>query len=53
MGMGDAIDETSTTILPTGGVAVVPANSRHYEGGQGQTLVALIADGPFQTTFVK
>ena len=34
------------------GIAVVPAGSRHYEGGQGETIVALLATGPFTTTFV-
>lgn len=52
MGMGDAIDETAVTLLGPGGVVVVPASSHHYEGGEGETVVALIADGPFTTTYV-
>lgn len=50
MGHGDIVDEAATAILRAGGVAVVPANARHYEGGQGETLVALLANGPFTTT---
>lgn len=52
MGMGDAIDEAAVTVLGPGGVVVVPALSHHYEGGKGETIVALIADGPFTTTYV-
>jgi hypothetical protein len=39
--------------LKAGGVAVMPANTHHYEGGRGETIVALIANGPFTTTMVK
>jgi mannose-6-phosphate isomerase-like protein (cupin superfamily) len=53
MGHGDAIDAAGVTALKAGGIAVVPANTRHYEGGRGETIVALIADGPFTTTMVK
>jgi len=53
MGMGETIDPASTHRLAAGGVAVVPAGSRHYEGGAGDTLVALFATGPFTTTFVE
>lgn len=53
MGHGDSIDAESTEALKAGGVAVVPANTHHYEGGRGETIVALIADGPFTTTMIK
>ena len=53
MGHGDAVDEASVSVLKTGGVAVMPANTHHYEGGRGETVVALIATGPFTTTMVK
>lgn len=52
MGHGDTVDVAQTTALRTGGVAVVPANVHHYEGGRGETVVALIANGPFTTTMV-
>lgn len=52
MGHGDAIDTASVTVVPTGGVAVVRADTHHYEGGRGETIVALIANGPFTTTMV-
>lgn len=52
MGHGDTIDAASVTVVPTGGVAVVRANTHHYEGGRGETIVALIANGPFTTTMV-
>jgi quercetin dioxygenase-like cupin family protein len=53
MGHGAKIDAGSTTALKAGGVAVMPANAQHYEGGRGETIVALIANGPFTTTMVK
>ena len=53
MGHGDAIDKSAVSVLKTGGVAVMPANTHHYEGGRGETIVALIANGPFTTTMVK
>ena len=53
MGHGDAVDASNATALKTGGVAVVPANTHHYEGGKGETIVALIATGPFTTTSVR
>lgn len=52
MGHGDAIDASGATVVPTGSVAVVRANTHHYEGGRGETIVALIANGPFTTTMV-
>ena len=53
MGHGDAIDKDHVSILKAGGVAVMPAKTHHYEGGRGETVVALIATGPFTTTMVK
>jgi hypothetical protein len=53
MGHGDAVEERATTPLKAGGVAVMPAGQHHYEGGRGETIVALIANGPFTTTMVK
>lgn len=53
MGHGDSIDAAKTEGLRTGGVAVMPANTHHYEGGKGETIVALIANGPFTTTMVS
>ena len=52
MGHGDAVDQSKTTPLAAGGVAVMPANTHHYEGGKGLTVVALTAKGPFTTTMV-
>jgi len=53
MGHGDVIDAGTTVALKAGGVAVMPAGQHHYEGGRGETIVALIANGPFTTTMVK
>src|SRR5688572_21870982 len=53
MGHGDVVEASQASALKTGGVAVVPANTPHYEGGKGETIVALIATGPFTTTMVS
>lgn len=53
MGHGDTIVPAQVRSLPAGGMAVMPANTNHYEGGRGLTIVALLANGPFTTTFVK
>lgn len=53
MGHGDEVEATKASILKAGGIAVMPANRHHYEGGKGETIVALIANGPFTTTMVK
>jgi len=53
MGHGDEVDASKVSVLEAGGVAVMPANTHHYEGGRGETIVALIANGPFTTTMVK
>jgi mannose-6-phosphate isomerase-like protein (cupin superfamily) len=52
MGHGEVLEPAKVQPLKVGGVAVVPANARHYEGGRGETIVALIANGPFTTTRV-
>ncbi len=53
MGHGDTIEAGATTELHAGGIGVMPAGTHHYEGGRGETIVALIANGPFTTTMVK
>lgn len=53
IGHGTNLDAASSTALRTGGVAVMPAGTPHYEGGKGETIVALIAQGPFTTTMAK
>jgi hypothetical protein len=53
MGTGDVVDPSAARPLGVGGTAVVPANTRHFEGGKGETIVALSATGPFTTTSVQ
>lgn len=52
MGHGDVVEAAKASGLKIGGVAVMPANTHHYEGGRGETIVALIATGPFTTTMI-
>lgn len=54
MGMGEQLDSLHATAMPAGSFVVVPANSRHYEGGgSAQTRVLLVGIGPLTTTFVN
>lgn len=53
IGQGDEVDAAHAAVLKAGGVAVMPASTHHYEGGRGETVVALIANGPFTTTMLK
>lgn len=53
MGHGDVVEAGKAAALKAGGVAVMPANTHHYEGGKGETIVALISTGPFTTTPVN
>lgn len=53
MGHGDVVDVNATTAVKAGGVAVVRASEHHFEGGRGETVIALFANGPFTTSMVK
>jgi ketosteroid isomerase-like protein len=50
MGHGDVIDTRRLMTLEPGAIAMMPAGEHHYEGGDGDTVVALFATGPFTTT---
>lgn len=53
MGMGDSLVVGTAAAIPAGGLVVVPANSRHYEGARGETVLLLYGIGPLITTFVR
>jgi hypothetical protein len=53
MGMGDSLDPRKAVVQPAGTFNLVPAETRHYEGARGETVVLLYGQGPLTTTFVK
>lgn len=53
MGMGDSLVHAAASEVRAGGLVVVPANSRHYEGARGETVLFLYGIGPLVTNFVQ
>jgi len=53
LGMGDKLDESKATVLPTGGFGTVEANMHHYAIARGRTVVQVQAMGPFVLTYVN
>lgn len=53
LGMGDKLDATHATKLPTGGFATVDANMHHFAMAKGRTIVQVNAMGPFVLTYVN
>ncbi|MEX1998107.1 MAG: DUF4440 domain-containing protein [Gemmatimonadales bacterium] len=51
-GHGRVFDTASTTALPPGTIAVVPAEHPHFEGARGETVILLSGIGPLQTTMI-
>ncbi|MEZ4586589.1 MAG: cupin domain-containing protein [Gemmatimonadales bacterium] len=50
---GAAFDSTAGELLHAGGFTVIPAETAHYEGAVGETIVQFSAVGKWGTTFVK
>lgn len=53
VGHGVAIDTTGVQRLRVGDFLAMPAEHAHYEGGVGETIIALYGLGPLRTTFVN
>jgi quercetin dioxygenase-like cupin family protein len=53
VGHGEAIDTTGAQRLRVGDFLAMPAEHAHYEGGVGETVIALYGLGPLRTTFVN
>lgn len=53
LGMGDKLDATHATKLPTGGFGTVDANMHHFAIAKGRTIVQVNAMGPFVLTYVN
>jgi quercetin dioxygenase-like cupin family protein len=53
VGHGEAIDTTGMQRLRVGDFLAMPAEHAHYEGGVGETVIALYGLGPLRTMFVN
>lgn len=53
MGMGDRFDRTQTQPLRPGGMAIMPAQGRHFAWTSVETVVQLHGTGPWGITYVN
>lgn len=53
MGMGDSFDRTKTHALRPGGIAIMPAQGRHFAWTSVETVVQLHGTGPWGITYVN
>ena len=53
LGRGTRVDPARVVRLTQGAVVVMPANTPHYEGANGETIVAVISNGPFNTVLAS
>ena len=53
LGTGDKFDESTATLLHTGGFASIPATHHHFAFTKGETIVQVHAMGPFQLTYIN
>ena len=52
-GMGDKIDESAMQTLKAGSYVKMPARMNHYVRAQGETIIQVVATGPFQVRYVN
>jgi anti-sigma factor ChrR (cupin superfamily) len=52
-GMGDKLDQKNALAFEPGGFASLPANMNHYAWAQGETVVQVHGDGPFEIVYVN
>lgn len=53
LGYGDAMDKERAERFPVGSYLLVPANARHFDGGEVDTIIIGTAVGPWVTTYVE
>jgi quercetin dioxygenase-like cupin family protein len=53
LGMGDTFDQAALKDLPTGGYAVVPAQSHHYVAAKTAVVLQVNGMGPFALNYVN
>ncbi len=52
LGYGDEMDKAKAKAYPAGSYIVVPANMRHFDGSDEDTLILGMAIGPWATLYV-
>ena len=52
LGYGDAMDKSKATAFDVGGYLLVPANARHFDGADVDTIIIGTAVGPWKTEYV-
>jgi quercetin dioxygenase-like cupin family protein len=52
LGYGDVMDKAKAKAFPAGSYVVVPANMRHFDGSDEDTLILGMAIGPWSTLYV-
>ena len=52
-GMGNKLDKTAGTGLPTGGYALMPANANHFAYTTQETTIVLYGQGPVEFKYVN
>jgi quercetin dioxygenase-like cupin family protein len=52
LGYGDEMDKAKAKAYPAGSYVVVPANMRHFDGSDEDTLILGMAIGPWSTLYV-
>lgn len=53
LGSGESFDTAKAETLPAGGIAIMPAQMRHYAWTTGETVVQLHGTGPWGVTYVN
>ena len=53
LGMGDVLDETKTSPLPVGSIAIMPPKTNHFGWTKEETVVQLHGVGPWAVTYVN
>ena len=53
VGMGDKADQASMQAMPAGAYVKMPARSNHYVRAKGETIIQVMAMGPFEVKYVN
>jgi len=53
MGMGEKIDKSAVTELPTGSYFLLPKGEKHYIWSKGETILQIHGTGPWGITYVN